>query len=90
MQNVTIKTNQTALENRIKSEVERAISECQSAANSGRTNVFFTTDKDIWRDVRDILDDNNKICIPTIFSRYQPSRLAVEHFGERTEIKLVW
>jgi len=90
MENVTIKTNLTALENRIKSEVERAITECQSSADSGRESIYFLTDKDIQRDVREILEKTHKIYVPIIYSRYQSSRNAVEHIGEKTEIKLYW
>lgn len=86
----TITTNQDALSIRISSEVNRAFNECQAAANEGRRSIFFTTDRDIQRDVRDKLENDHKIYVPTIISRYGPSRPSVEHWNDRTEIKLTW
>ena len=86
----TIVTNQDARQKRIDIEVQRAFSECQEAANQGRASIYFSTDKDIQRDVRDTLEEKYKIFVPTIISRYGPSRPAVEHWQYRTEIKLRW
>ncbi len=86
----TITTNQDALTKRISSEVIRAFNECQEAANEGRKSIFFTTDKDIQRDVRNKLEEDHKIYVPTLISRYGPSRPCVEHWNDRTEIKLTW
>lgn len=86
----TIQTNQDALKKRIEDEVRRAFVECKESAEQGKKYTYFTTDRDIQRDVRDILEKDHKIFVPTIFSRYSPSRPAVEHFSERTEMKLTW
>jgi hypothetical protein len=86
----TITTNQEALAKRISSEVARAFNECQMAANEGKKHIFFTTDKDIQREVRDKLKEEHKIYVPTLFSRYGPSRPSVEHWNDRTEMKLTW
>ena len=85
-----IKTNQNALEQRILSEVKRAFLECKESEEQGRKYTYFTTDKDIYREVRDKLETDHKIFVPTIISKYSPSRPAVEHFLERTEMKLTW
>ena len=86
----TIVTNVNARDKRIAEEVKRAFDKCKDAANEGREYVYFTTDRDIQRDVREALESNHKIYVPTIISRYEPSRIAVEHNGEKTEIKLKW
>lgn len=86
----TIVTNQDARQKRIDVEVQRAFSECQEAANQGREYIYFSTDKDIQRAVRDTLNEKHKIYVPTIISRYEPSRPAVEHWQDRTEMKLRW
>jgi hypothetical protein len=86
----TIQTNLTALTQRIEKEVSRAFNECQQAANEGRRSIFFTTDRDIQRDVRQKLEDEHKIFVPVIISRDAPSRMSVEHCGDQTEMKLTW
>ncbi len=86
----TITTNQNALSLRISNEVNRAFNECQVAANEGRKYIFFTTDRDIQRDVRNKLEKEHNIYVPTLISRYAPSSLCVEHWNERTEMKLKW
>jgi cell division protein FtsX len=86
----TITTNTNALTQRIDNEVKRAFELCQKSANEGRQYIFFTTDRDIQRQVREKLENEHKIYVPTIISRDSPSRLAVEHYGDNTEIKLKW
>jgi hypothetical protein len=86
----TIVTNQNLLEQRVKNEVKRAFEECKRQAENGKTYIYFTTDRDIQREVRDLLENEHQIFVPRIFSRYSPTTSAVEHFGENTEMKLTW
>jgi 5-formyltetrahydrofolate cyclo-ligase len=86
----TIKTNTDALQRRINSEVHRAFSECQNAANDGKSYIFFKTDRDIQMDVRIMLEKNHRIYVPSIISRYEMSRLNIEHHKDTTEMKLKW
>lgn len=86
----TIKTNTNALTQRIESEVKRAFQECKESAEQGKKYVYFTTDRDIQRDVRELLEERHKIFVPIVISRYAPSRPAVEHWAEKSEIKLSW
>lgn len=86
----TITTNTNALTQRINNEVKRAFELCQQSANEGRKYIFFTTDRDIQREVRDQLEKEHNIYVPTIIPRYEHSYLAVEHYGDKTEIKLKW
>lgn len=86
----TIQTNQDALKKRIENEVRRAFEECKESAEQGKKYAYFTTDRDIQRDVRDILERDHKIFVPIICSKYSTSRPAVEHSFERTEMKLTW
>jgi hypothetical protein len=85
-----IKTNQNALQERINKEVNRAYKICMENAEQGVGYAYFTTDKDIQRDVRDILESEHNIYVPNIYSRYSKTRPAVEHWGEITEMKLTW
>ena len=83
--------NPEAIEALIQSEVTRAVDECQAAANSGKSSIYFTTSRDIQRELRNRLEDTHKIFVPTKF--YQgstPSHKVVEHNGDETEMKLVW
>jgi hypothetical protein len=86
----TITTNTDALQKRINSEVEKAFTKCKIAADEGRTFIYFKTDRDIQRDVRDILEKCHNICVPTICSPNAMSRANVEHFQSVSEMKLVW
>lgn len=86
----TITTNFNALQKRIDSEVSRAFTECKQAADEGRNYIWFTTDKDIQRDVRDLLESNHNICVPMYIPKHGSSYRQVEHWGERTEMKLKW
>lgn len=88
MEKVT--TNLTIRNQRIEKEVNRAFQMCKDAANDGRTYIYFNTERDIQREVRDMLETNHNIYVPMIISRYEPSRIAVEHNGDNTEIKLTW
>ena len=85
-----IVTNQEALNKRISSEVNRAYSLCQDAASNGRQYIYFTTDRDIQRDVRDTLESQYNVYVPMIISRYSASRYDIEHSSETTEMKLSW
>lgn len=86
----TIKTNANALTQRIENEVKRAFLECKESAEQGKKYIYFTTDRDIQRDVREVLEQQHKIFVPIIISKFSPSRPAVEHWGEKSEIKLSW
>lgn len=86
-----IVTNLDARQKRIDEEVERAFNDCKKAADNGITGIYFITDRDIQRDVREVLQSKHNIYVPTIISRYAPSRLAIEHFSnDKTEMKLNW
>ena len=86
----TITTNKQALANRIEREIIKAFKKCQQAAQEGRLHIYFETDRDINKEVRNELKTRHKIYVPTIFSRNSPSRPAVEHNGDKTEFKLQW
>lgn len=86
----TITTNTNALTQRINNEVKKAFELCQKSADEGRQYIFFTTDRDIQREVREKLENEHKIYVPMIISRYSPSHPAVEHYGDKTEMKLKW
>lgn len=86
----TIKTNQNALQERINNEVRRAFVICKDNAERGIGYAYFITDKDIQRDVRDALEKEYKIYVPNIYSRHSLTKSAVEHWGDKTEIKLTW
>jgi hypothetical protein len=85
-----IKTNENALQERIKREVNRAVAECQNEANEGKAYLYFSTSRDIQRDIRDILEKEHSIYVPIIYSRYGSSRPNVEHYEETTSMKLEW
>ena len=87
---ITISTNKNARLERIEKEISNAFNKCQEAANDGRSSIYITMDRDIWRDVSDELEKRHRIYIPIIYSRYAPSRRAIEHNNELTEIKLTW
>jgi predicted transcriptional regulator len=85
-----IVTNQLAREKRIQVAIDLAVSVCQEAADRGLSSVFFTTDRDIQREVRDILEEQHKIYVPIKYSKDSPSRTMVDHWRDRTEMKLQW
>jgi len=85
-----IKTNMEELENRIVSEYKRAFHECKKAADSGRMYHYFTTDRDIQRDVRNMLEEKHGIFVPFLNSLNGVSTYAVEHTRDKTEMKLKW
>ena len=88
-----IKTNENSRQELINSEVLRAVELCQQAADKGLKSIYFTTDKDIQRDVRDVLEGQHKIVVPTMFYcgvGARPSHPQVEHCGDKTEMKLKW
>lgn len=80
-------------ENLVQSEVDRAVELCQEAENSGQKSIFFTTDRDIYQEVRQILDEEHDIIVPMMVYcgvNAPPSRLQIEHYGDQTEMKLKW
>jgi hypothetical protein len=88
-----IKKNEDARKNLINSEVERAVKECQEAADKGLNSIQFTTQRDIQREVRDILDEEHDVRVPYLIftGRYAPpSKLQIEHYGDTTQMKLKW
>ena len=48
----TITTNKQALANRIEREIIKAFKKCQQAAQEGRLHIYFETDRDINKEVR--------------------------------------
>lgn len=84
-----IVTNNDKRNERIETEVNRILIECQQKADNGHNRCYITTDRDIYRDVLDKLDTHNISVIVTIH-RYGPSTKAISHFGECTELGLKW
>ena len=86
---MSIVTNQDALKNRIESEVNRILAECQERANNGYKRCYVTVDRDIYRTILDELE-KHKVCVVVTIHRYGPSTRAIEHYGDKTELGLVW
>lgn len=85
--------NTDARENLINSEVNRAVQLCQTAEDKGFNSIQFTTDRDIQREVRSRLKEEHGIVCPMLVfcGLYAPpSRLQIEHYGDKTEMKLKW
>ena len=90
---MAIKVNEDARINLINSEVDRAVKDCQAAADKGLTSIMFTTNKDIQREVRDILNEKHEIFVPTqIYCGVNaaPSHKIINHYGDISEMKLRW
>ena len=88
-----IVTNEKARLDFINSEVDRAVSECQASADKGRGSIYFTTSRDIQREVRDILEEKHNIYVPMMIYcgvNSRPSHLQIDHFGDKSEMKLKW
>jgi cell division protein FtsI/penicillin-binding protein 2 len=86
---IKIETNESARQTKIDKNFEYVVSECQRAAQAGRNNVYVTLDRDIQRDVRDALHQKTNIFVAINYGA-SPSRLCVEYFGDKVEIKFTW
>ena len=84
-----IKVNEQAIKNRIQTEVDRIIAECQEAADKGFQRHYVTTDRDIYRDVLDELE-KDKISVIVRMFRHGPSERDISHHGNLTSLGLVW
>jgi hypothetical protein len=88
-----IKKNENARKNLIDAEVQRVVDLCQEAADKGLNSIMHTMPKDIQRDVRDILEEEHDIFVPTkVYCGLHspPSHKIIEHYGDVSEMKLRW
>ena len=86
---IKIETNTDVRQKRIDVEVQRVIEECTETARQGRRYCFVSIDRDIQRDVRDILDEKTNLFVAIDYGA-SPSRPCVEYYDNVAEIKFTW
>lgn len=86
---IKIETNESARQTKIDENVKYVVSECQRAAQAGKRYQYIILDRDVQRDVRDIVEKETNIFVAINYGA-SPSRPCVEYFGEKVEIKFTW
>jgi len=86
---IKIETNTDVRQKRIDSEVQRVIDECTEIAKQGGSYCYIRIDRDIQRDVRDILKEKTNIFV-CINHGVFPSKNCVEYYDNIAEIKFTW
>lgn len=86
---IKIETNTDVRQKRIDAEVQRVIEECTASAKRGCSYCFVSIDRDIQRDVRNILDEKTNLFVCINYGA-SPSRTCVEYYGNVAEIKFTW
>ncbi len=86
---ITISTNESARQTKIDESVKYVVSECQKAAQQGKRYQYIILDRDVQRDVRDIVDKETNIFVAINYGA-SPSRPCVDYLGDKVEIKFTW
>lgn len=86
---IKIETNTDVRQKKIDAEVQQVIKICKETAKQGRQYCNITMDRDIQRDVRDVLNNTTNIFVAINYGA-SPSRTCVEYFQDEVIIKFTW
>lgn len=86
---IKIETNTYVRQKIIDAEVKQVIKICKETAKQGRQYCNITMDRDIQRDVRDVLEKTTNIFVAINYGA-SPSRACVEYFQDEVIIKFTW